>query len=213
MISKKIFGLGMAMIFLLSMSLAAEASYFTSGLYSGGRTNDYSNFWGFDDYYTQENSYGGYDFGSSNNYADWNRQGSGSTSDLFGEGFFNRNYGNFNQDGLVDLQDSYDLKKGCATVTEHGNFDGKGADYTITKTYCDGITGNFKKSNRYYNDVDNDYGYDQYNGGLNLYDSDYDQSFSESGANDNSNEYFNAGYGYNYGESTSFGKGTRIIFY
>jgi hypothetical protein len=209
---KKVFGLGMAFVFLLSMGAIAEASYFTSGMYNN-RDNDYSHFWGFDNYNKQENDNWNYGYGSSDNYANSGFSRSGSTQDVFGEGFLNSNYGSFNQKGIMDYNDNVNLNKGCQSLTENFNGNGKAGDYVKTTTFCDGYTGTISKSNRYYNNVDNDFGYNQNNAGLNYYNNDFNEDSYGQVTNKDSrgNVYGNSNYA--FGESTSFGKGSRIIFY
>ncbi len=222
--SKLIFGIFAAFAMLLGLSAAAEASYFND-IYSNNQ--GYGNY----DGYSQP-----YNYGHNNHYlpnqnifitdnfnkqeADYSNSGainslfkagqSVSNNDFFAQGFFNNNYGNFNQNGAISLNDGYAFtKEPCVTRKTKANFDGKGSDFKIKDEVCDGISGNFFKNNAYQNSINNNFGYNQANIGANVVQNTFDQKLNQEDSYSNmfSNKY------HSLGQSTSFGKGTQIIFY
>ncbi|MBT3865564.1 hypothetical protein HOF78_00490 [Candidatus Woesearchaeota archaeon] len=199
--NSKVFTLAiLTALFVLTFSVVAEASYFTdfygpretyfSGADSRSRNSDsYSNFGNFDRSLTDSRS--------------------GSSFDTVANGYSNSNYGSYKQDGYVAMSDGYSFtKKPCSTRTVNANFVGKYGDYRITERVCDGISGDFYKSNDYRNNVNNNVGYNQYDYGSNMHQNNQRDNYD---LRENSNTgYKNSGY--THGQSTSFGVGTRIIF-
>lgn len=199
--NSKVFTLAiLTALLVLTFSTVAEASYFTdvygpretyfSGSDSRSRNSDsFSNFGNFDRSLTDSQS--GNSFSNGVN------------------GFSNSNYGQFNQNGFVAMSDGYSFtKKPCSTRTVNANFVGKYGDYGIKERVCDGISGDFYKDNQYVNNVDNRVGYNQNDFSSNAYQNNQRNNYD---LRENSNTgYSNSGY--TYGQSTSFGVGTRIIF-
>ncbi len=135
---------------------------------------------------------------------------SANNNDFFAQAFFNKNYGNFNQNGVINLNDGYSFTKdACVTKKINANFKGKSSDFVIKETVCDGIAGNFFKDNQYKNNINNNFGYNQANVGANVVQNNFNQNLNQN--NVNQNTYSNKGYA--LGQSTSFGKGTQLIFY
>ena len=198
---KKIFGVLAFVVLVGLISTSVEASYLTT-YYGSPRSltlidsNVNKNY----------NTYGNYDYGYFGSDSSNNANG----LDFFGEGFANNNFGSFSQTGYIDLSDGYSFnKEPCSTRKITGNFKGSYNDYTITEEVCDGIGGNFHKSNNYNNNVNNNLGYNQNNVGANIYQNNYKNSLNTKAVS----THKNTGYGYTYGSATSFGKGTRIIYY
>ena len=212
-----------ALFLLLSVSASVDASYFNvpydSGSYYGyGSYNPYtydsSSFYGFDNHREDNSFYGGWDYNSNEDiFSEFQNQGYNSNN-YFGQGYGNYQYGDFSQLGNVQVSDGVSGTKGpCQTRTLHGNYDGKENDFMITERVCDNVKFDFFKDNSYNNQVNNNLGYDYFNGGVNL---NYGNSYGDSGFDRNYNSKsssFDAGFGSHVSESTSFGKGSKVIFY
>lgn len=187
-------------LFVLTFSAVAEASYFTD--FYGPRETYYR---GEDSHDRYSNSFSNY--GYSNRALTDSR--SGSSFDSVAKGYANSNYGSFNQNGYVAMSDGYSFtKRPCTTRTVNANFVGRYGDYRIVERVCDGISGDFYKDNDYRNNVNNRVGYSQNDYGSNVYQNNQRNNYD---LRENSNTgYRNSGY--TYGQETSFGVGTRIIF-
>ena len=187
-------------VLVLSFSVFAEASYFTD--FYGPRETYYR---GQDSHNVNSNSFS--NFGNSNRaLAD---SYSGSSFNAGVNGYSNNNYGQFNQNGYTSISDGYNFhKKPCSTRIVRANFVGRYGDYGIVEKVCDGISGDFYKSNEYVNNVNNRVGYNQQDYGANVQQNNQRNNYD---LRENSNTgYRNSGY--TYGQETSFGVGTRIIF-
>ncbi|GEM_PF-3664220 len=191
-------------ILLIALAFAlvpiAEASYLND-YYGPSYGTNYFN--GFNSNTKQNtNSFGH----NTNQFSNFNNYNSNS---FFGEGFSNNNFGTFLQQGNINNNDGHNFNKDpCATKTTHGNFDGKGQDFTITEKVCDGISGNFYKDNSYQNAVNNKVGYNQKSVGVNGFVDSVSKSNKASGTNSN---MFDNSFVSSY-KQTTFGKGTKLYF-
>ena len=190
----------LAAVLVLTFSTVAEASYFTN--FYGPRETSFNSQ---DSHYSNSDSYS--HFGNFDRSLVDSRSGDSFNSNT--NGFSNSNYGSFNQDGYVAMSDGYTFTKDpCSTKTVNANFVGRYGDYKITEKVCDGISGDFYKSNDYRNNINNQVGYNQYDYGNNVH---QDEQKNNYDLRENSNTGYN-NHGYTYGQSTTFGVGTRIIF-
>ncbi len=185
----------------IAVSNDAEASYL--GRYYGSGESMFNSR---DSHNEFSNSFNNYDFSNR----DSRSQFSNNNYEYGLNGHTNSNYGSFNQNGYVSMSDGYSFtKKPCSTRTVTGNGHGRYHDYTVKEKICDGISGTFYKDNGYVNNVNNQQGYNQ---------NDYSTNVLQNSQNSESslseqNIVSNWNNGYSYGESTTFGVGTRILFY
>jgi len=192
---------------LFTLSSVANASYLNNyyGGYGSYYQPSYSNVFINDNFNKNSNQFSNLNFGQSslsNSY-------STNTNDFFGEGFFNNNYGDFNQNGIVALSDGYSgIKSPCVTKETKFNFPGNQGDGTITEEICDGIELTFFKNNNYQNAINNNFGHNQGNVGANVYQNTFNNDFNQNNFGLN----IAKSSGYSFGQSTSFGKGTVLIF-
>ncbi len=190
----------LAAVLVLTFSTVAEASYFTN--YYGPRETYFNSQ---DNHNSNSDSYS--NFGNFNSVLTDAR--SGNSFDSVAGGYGNSNYGSFNQNGYVAMSDGYTFtKEPCSTRTVNANFVGRYGDYGISEKVCDGISGDFYKSNDYRNNVDNKVGYNQLDYGSNFHQNTQANNYD---LRENSGTGYN-NHGYSYGQSTTFGVGTRIIF-
>ncbi|MDP3917316.1 MAG: hypothetical protein Q8Q42_03445 [Nanoarchaeota archaeon] len=190
-----------AVLFAL-MGSPVSASYY--GDYYGSYPSYSSNFNIYDSASKSTNE--GFDFNLDR--SNFNNVQNSDNSNFFADGFFNNNYAEFNQAGLINLDQTGSFKKKpCVSrvITAVGGF----KDYKIKEKICDGVKGTFSYGNAYQNAIDNNQGYNQINLGLNVQRGSQTNSLSQS--NNNIRSSFNKYY--QFGQQTSLGKGTQIIFY
>jgi len=214
----KILGLLLTVFVVLGIGSVDAYDYPYSNQYSGYggyyQPMDYSNFWGYDNYNKNYGSNLGLGYGYNANYFDeFSDYGSNSNSNL-GQIYGNYQTGNFLQSADVGMNDGYNFKKGpYVKKVIHYDADGKENDFTLTETVWDNIEGDFYKNNVYNNNVDNNLGFGYGNAAYNTYQG---NQFDKGGFNKNSfsqTANLDAGYNQYDSQSTSFGKGSKVIFY
>tara|TARA_Y100000310_G_scaffold340574_1_gene436892 strand:+ start:8492 stop:9118 length:627 start_codon:yes stop_codon:yes gene_type:complete len=204
--------IGMTFLFVFMLSIGiAEASFFSVPYYGG---SGQSSFNGFDNANQNYDGFANYNQGFSNNGVVSNQVFTGNSDSFYGNGFFNSNSGNLLQNGQVSLNDGYSFTKGpCATKTVNGNFVGKYNDFTISEEICDNIEGVFFKDNIYSNSINNNLAYNQANAGATVNNNQFTGSGLQNSFDLNANQFGSGNAGYTFGQATSFGKGTQIIFH
>lgn len=199
MMTKKTILMAVMAVFVLMISTSVSASYYNNYHGNNYPNSASSNFFIQDsaNKFTNE----GFNFGLSS----FNNVQNSNSNDFLTQGFFNNNYADFNQNGIISLGQSGSFnKKPCATrvITAVGGF----KDYKVKEKVCDGVSGTFNYNNVYQNAIDNNQGYNQANFGLSGAKGSESNSLSQSNNQASFNKYFS------FGQQTSFGKGTYLVF-